>query len=215
MRQDWRLQPPIFVNVSESTRCPGRCSGARSADTTLGCIPAGGKMFGPKMACVCGFNGEGQQLGLHSAPCLQQCDREARDAWRNAGGIHIQAPPPGARAGPAGPHGQRRAWTVTTLAVCAGPGRRLTAPARGAKGVGSCCAHCGCCLSMKLSKAAETQRMSHRGFQSLCHIRVRTVQLPPYVVVTSSDLDTSRNKASVSGLSWISRLRIDYRVFGQ
>ena len=23
---------------------------------------------------------------------------------------------------------------------------------------------------MKLSKAAETQRMSHRGFQSLCHI---------------------------------------------
>ena len=34
---------------------------------------------------------------------------------------------------------------------------------------------------MKLSKAAETQRMSHRGFQSLCHIRVRTVlsQLPP------------------------------------
>ena len=35
------------------------------------------------------------------------------------------------------------------------------------------------CLSMKLSKAAETQRMSHRGFQSLCHIRVRTVQLPP------------------------------------
>ena len=34
------------------------------------------------------------------------------------------------------------------------------------------------CLSMKLSKAAETQRMSHRGFQSLCHIRVRTVQLP-------------------------------------
>ena len=37
----------------------------------------------------------------------------------------------------------------------------------------------GTCLSMKLSKAAETQRMSHRGFQSLCHIRVRTVQLPP------------------------------------
>ena len=35
------------------------------------------------------------------------------------------------------------------------------------------------CLSVKLSKAAETQRMSHRGFQSLCHIRVRTVQLPP------------------------------------
>ena len=35
------------------------------------------------------------------------------------------------------------------------------------------------CLSMKLSKAAETQRMSHRGFQSLYHIRVRTVQLPP------------------------------------
>ena len=31
---------------------------------------------------------------------------------------------------------------------------------------------------MKLSKAAETQRMSHRGFQSLCHIRVR-MQLPP------------------------------------
>ena len=28
---------------------------------------------------------------------------------------------------------------------------------------------------MKLSKAAETQRMSHRGFQSLCHIRARTV----------------------------------------
>ena len=48
---------------------------------------------------------------------------------------------------------------------------------------------------MKLSKAAETQRMSHRGFQSrtLCHIRVRTVQRPAYVVVTSSDLDTSRN----------------------
>ena len=30
---------------------------------------------------------------------------------------------------------------------------------------------------------------------------------PAYVVVTSSDLDTSRNKASVSGLSWISRMR--------
>ena len=29
---------------------------------------------------------------------------------------------------------------------------------------------------------------------------------PAYVVVTSSDLDTSRNKASVRGLSWISRL---------
>ena len=29
---------------------------------------------------------------------------------------------------------------------------------------------------------------------------------PAYVVVTSSDLDTSRNKASVSGLSWISRM---------
>ena len=29
---------------------------------------------------------------------------------------------------------------------------------------------------------------------------------PAYVVVTSSDLDTSRNKASVSGLSWISRI---------
>ena len=29
---------------------------------------------------------------------------------------------------------------------------------------------------------------------------------PGYVVVTSSDLDTSRNKASVSGLSWISRI---------
>ena len=28
---------------------------------------------------------------------------------------------------------------------------------------------------------------------------------PAYVVVTSSDLDTSRNKVSVSGLSWISR----------
>ena len=32
---------------------------------------------------------------------------------------------------------------------------------------------------------------------------------PAYVVVTSSDLDTSRNKASVSGLSWISRFNID------
>ena len=32
---------------------------------------------------------------------------------------------------------------------------------------------------------------------------------PAYVVVTSSDLDTSRNKASVSGLSWISRNQID------
>ena len=32
---------------------------------------------------------------------------------------------------------------------------------------------------------------------------------PAYVVVTSSDLDTSRNKASVSGLSWISRLNFD------
>ena len=58
---------------------------------------------------------------------------------------------------------------------------------------------------MKLSKAAETQRMSHRGFQSLCHIRVPHRATPAYVVVTSSDLDTSRNKASVSGLSWISR----------
>ena len=32
---------------------------------------------------------------------------------------------------------------------------------------------------------------------------------PAYVVVTSSDLDTSRNKASVSGLSWISRIADD------
>ena len=32
---------------------------------------------------------------------------------------------------------------------------------------------------------------------------------PAYVVVTSSDLDTSRNKASVRGLSWISRKKID------
>ena len=63
------------------------------------------------------------------------------------------------------------------------------------------------CLSMKLSKAAETQRMSHRGFQSLCHIRGPHRATPAYVVVTSSDLDTSRNKASVSGLSWISRKR--------
>ena len=31
---------------------------------------------------------------------------------------------------------------------------------------------------------------------------------PAYVVVTSSDLDTSRNKASVSGLSWITRNNI-------
>ena len=61
------------------------------------------------------------------------------------------------------------------------------------------------CLSMKLSKAAETQRMSHRGFQSLCHIPSPHRATPAYVVVTSSDLDTSRNKASVSGLSWISR----------
>ena len=32
---------------------------------------------------------------------------------------------------------------------------------------------------------------------------------PAYVVVTSSDLDTSRNKASVRGLSWISRKSIN------
>ena len=44
---------------------------------------------------------------------------------------------------------------------------------------------------------------------------------PAYVVVTSSDLDTSRNKASVSGLSWISRfdfevsdLRAEYQTCG-
>ena len=35
---------------------------------------------------------------------------------------------------------------------------------------------------------------------------------PAYVVVTSSDLDTSRNKASVSGLSWISRKRFASRA---
>ena len=35
---------------------------------------------------------------------------------------------------------------------------------------------------------------------------------PAYVVVTSSDLDTSRNKASVSGLSWISRM--DFELAG-
>ena len=35
---------------------------------------------------------------------------------------------------------------------------------------------------------------------------------PAYVVVTSSDLDTSRNKASVSGLSWISRIRFMSRA---
>ena len=62
------------------------------------------------------------------------------------------------------------------------------------------------CLSMSPSSAtaAETQRIEpsilvgKSGFlPSLCHIRVRTVQLAAYVVVTSSDLDTSRNKASV------------------
>ena len=38
---------------------------------------------------------------------------------------------------------------------------------------------------MKLSKAAEMQfRMSHRGFQSLFHIRVRTVLLPPSSVTS-------------------------------
>ena len=40
---------------------------------------------------------------------------------------------------------------------------------------------------------------------------------PAYVVVTSSDLDTSRNKASVSGLSWISKKVFDqidaYRLY--
>ena len=38
---------------------------------------------------------------------------------------------------------------------------------------------------------------------------------PAYVVVTSSDLDTSRNKASVSGLSWISRLNFKYARGGR
>ena len=37
---------------------------------------------------------------------------------------------------------------------------------------------------------------------------------PAYVVVTSSDLDTSRNKASVSGLSWISRFRFAAKRYG-
>ena len=40
---------------------------------------------------------------------------------------------------------------------------------------------------------------------------------PAYVVVTSSDLDTSRNKASVSGLSWISRFQFGWSgslIFG-
>ena len=36
---------------------------------------------------------------------------------------------------------------------------------------------------------------------------------PAYVVVTSSDLDTSRNKASVSGFSWISRNAFELRVY--
>ena len=36
---------------------------------------------------------------------------------------------------------------------------------------------------------------------------------PAYVVVTSSDLDTSRNKASVSGLSWISRFSFTDDLF--
>ena len=36
---------------------------------------------------------------------------------------------------------------------------------------------------------------------------------PAYVVVTSSDLDTSRNKVSVSGLSWISRFGFAFRRF--
>ena len=35
---------------------------------------------------------------------------------------------------------------------------------------------------------------------------------PAYVVVTSSDLDTSRNKVLVSGLSWISRNRYGYPI---
>ena len=61
------------------------------------------------------------------------------------------------------------------------------------------------CLSMKLSKAAETQRMSHLGFQSAVPYPSPHRATPAYVVVTSSDLDTSRNKASVSILSWISR----------
>ena len=52
-------------------------------------------------------------------------------------------------------------------------------------------------LTMKLARPAETQRMSHRGMcrTSRCgHIRVRTVQLPPTVVVTSSDFDTSQEQ---------------------
>ena len=56
-------------------------------------------------------------------------------------------------------------FSTTTTAVCAHSGGQR----RRARLFASC----------RISKAAETQRMSHRGFQSLCHIRVRTVQLPP------------------------------------
>ena len=66
------------------------------------------------------------------------------------------------------------------------------------------------CLSMKLSKATETQRMSHRGFPVAVPYPSPHRATPAYVVVTSSDLDTSRNKASVSGLSWISRKNNDF-----
>ena len=66
---------------------------------------------------------------------------------------------------------QRLAMTEHYTNILPTPARNSTSRQTGLKGISP---YFNSCLSMKLSKAAETQRMSHRGFQSLCHIRVRT-----------------------------------------
>ena len=58
---------------------------------------------------------------------------------------------------------------------------------------------------MKLSKAAETQRMSHRGFQSLCHIRVRTVQLPLFWSDFTNGEHCNHQSGVSLGLVWQSQ----------
>ena len=61
------------------------------------------------------------------------------------------------------------------------------------------------CLSMKLSGSRDATYEPSRFPVAVPYPSPHRAT-PAYVVVTSSDLDTSRNKASVSGLSWISRI---------
>ena len=88
----------------------------------------------------------------------------------------------------------------------------------------------GYCLELGMAEGVEIELTSPRRAAVYCNLLIHEAQqgcrdatyepsrfpvavpypsphraTPAYVVVTSSDLDTSRNKASVGGLSWISR----------